>query len=430
LRRSRGARHVRFHRDGPRLDPLSFPPDREIPVPRTLQYPSILLLGFGVGLAACDGPSVDGALDRDAPLVAAVEVLRIGSIDDPDEAFTYPSALAVTEDGRLISGHRQDPEVRVWSEDGDFLGTMGRAGEGPGEFQAVGSIRVEEDTVWVLDSRASRFHAFHAGTFEALRSVTLPFGETRWDDRLVRPYARLGPGRYLGNPSAPSSQVASGEIVDRAILILDENATPLDTLPRVPFGNGGWAVEPEPGRGGLYMRQPYGDAMHIEVVADGAHYLLDPRVDPAGDYAPVLLHRRSLSGDTLWTRELDFEVVPVDPDVRDSIAEVRVPDVPAFSRRRDAMIEAARRSLYLPPFEPGARSMLVDDAERVWIRSSMTEDGLDIWWLVDATGELVARVQVPSSLNPIAAHGDRLLGVEVGEFDVPFIVAYEAEVGG
>jgi hypothetical protein len=85
-----------------------------------------------LGAACVDG---DPGLDSDeVPLWTLEQELRIGSVDDPDYVFTYVDALEVGRDGIIYSLHGRDAVVRRWTPDGRPADTLGRRGEGAGEF--------------------------------------------------------------------------------------------------------------------------------------------------------------------------------------------------------------------------------------------------------------------------------------------------------
>jgi hypothetical protein len=71
----------------------------------------------------------------DLPLGSIEEELRIGAIDHPDFAFNGVLALEVGLDGSIYSLHQNEGKVRRWSSAGEPLESIGRRGEGPGEFQ-------------------------------------------------------------------------------------------------------------------------------------------------------------------------------------------------------------------------------------------------------------------------------------------------------
>ena len=59
---------------------------------------------------------------------------RIGSVDDPDHIFNPVTHMALGPDGLLYTTHAGEGTIRRWTADGAPAGSLGRRGEGPGEF--------------------------------------------------------------------------------------------------------------------------------------------------------------------------------------------------------------------------------------------------------------------------------------------------------
>src|SRR4051794_18935210 len=54
-------------------------------------------------------------------------------------------------DGRVYVLDRVDRAIRVFDPTGRLVGTIGRRGAGPGEFQSINSFGWVGDTLWVMD---------------------------------------------------------------------------------------------------------------------------------------------------------------------------------------------------------------------------------------------------------------------------------------
>lgn len=64
-----------------------------------------------------------------------VEELRIGRLEGPEEStFGRIVGLAVAPDGTIYVADQQVPALRKYAPDGSYLGLVGGAGEGPGEY--------------------------------------------------------------------------------------------------------------------------------------------------------------------------------------------------------------------------------------------------------------------------------------------------------
>lgn len=80
-----------------------------------------------------------------------------GESEDEGEFFGVISSVIVGEDGNVYLLDRQLTEVKVFSSDGEYLRTIGREGEGPGEFRRPSEIFFSpEGNVCVLQTRPGK----------------------------------------------------------------------------------------------------------------------------------------------------------------------------------------------------------------------------------------------------------------------------------
>ena len=113
---------------------------------------------------------------------------KIGSIDDPDHIFNPILRMALGPDGLLYTLHEGEGTIRRWTADGAPAGTLGRKGEGPGEFQYPCGVGFFGDSLWVWDFLASRVSYFDLeGAFVGSASVRAARGSP--DEPAARPVA-------------------------------------------------------------------------------------------------------------------------------------------------------------------------------------------------------------------------------------------------
>jgi hypothetical protein len=92
---------------------------------------------------------------------------------DATQEFFRVGTPFLLPDGRLVVPLGASSELRVFGPDGDFLGSLGRQGEGPGEFVALTEAWARGDTIEAFDSRLARITRFLAdGSVEVVRLET------------------------------------------------------------------------------------------------------------------------------------------------------------------------------------------------------------------------------------------------------------------
>ena len=115
--------------------------------------------------------------------IAFTEILRVGEETDENiYVFGEIWGLAVDSKGRILVADRQPPSVVVFSVDGEWLGSVGGVGEGPGEYVTVGGVFVSpSDSVYVMDSRLGsgfpRLHVYDPTDFTYVRQIQFPYDE-------------------------------------------------------------------------------------------------------------------------------------------------------------------------------------------------------------------------------------------------------------
>jgi sugar lactone lactonase YvrE len=147
-----------------------------------------------------------GGLWGKNPKVALELVRKIGDIDTDDEhlAFNYPTDIAVDKEGNIYVLDAGNARIQKFGPDGKYLATIGRKGQGPGEFVMPNSFGFDRDgNLVVADSTQSRIQVIIGGGAD-VRSLVVK------DERIygVRP---LRSGNYAGRGSISSFPTATGD---------------------------------------------------------------------------------------------------------------------------------------------------------------------------------------------------------------------------
>lgn len=88
-----------------------------------------------------------------------VPELTLGALEgDRPDVFSTISGLAVDADGRILVVDRNTNQLRFFSAQSEHLRTVGRTGEGPGEYTQInGILRLSPDSLLVIDQQGNRY---------------------------------------------------------------------------------------------------------------------------------------------------------------------------------------------------------------------------------------------------------------------------------
>jgi hypothetical protein len=367
-------------------------------------------------------------------MIVSGEPVRIGAVDDPDYAFSAVSELAVGPDGSVYTTHFQEAQVRRWTPDGLPAGTVGREGEGPGEFVSPRTLGFFGDSLWVMDFRTYRASFFSAATGEFLGSSSPRVdlgGAADPQQSPPRPNQPLRDGSWYARTPGWSDAIARGELTRGQHQRVDESGAPTATVWVQEWSKTDiWALLDEEG-GGAFMPQPFGDEPLLHVYEDGGMLIVDRRAYDGEGVAVFRLTRVSTTGDTLSRIAVPFEPQALPRAYADSTLDAQATSMHEFRERfrpGSSSLGATRQGLaetfYRPRYLPAVKAAVVARNGDVWLRRHLLEPDRSGWWVFDPEGSMRATADLPAELTVKAVAGDRVWGVETDHLDVPYIVGY------
>lgn len=364
------------------------------------------------GAALVRYPSLP-AIDSVGPEVTEAHVdLRIGTVDGDDPGYIFGDIRGVqgASDGTIYVLDYQAVEVRTFSPDGEFLGTIVRQGEGPGEVMEANGILLSGDTLlWIHDHGQGM-----------IIGVDPAGEELRRFDKPVRSYGYIWDGAFDQRGRYWRETAHSDE---------DEEYQ-----------------EPEPGQlTGFYRRYQKSYNLSTEAIdsvylgegsyrsymeARGRGYSIpfDPSevtvVSPSGDFwhantASYRLTRTGEGGDTLVVIEAALPVIPVTSEDRSSYVRQWVDFDP--EARRGAEAAAA----LMPDFKPILESMFLDDEGRLWVERASPSDVPPFYDLFSQDGDYLGSVRLafePRGSSKVSVQHGNIYTWVVDELDTPFVV--------
>ncbi|MFV1987002.1 MAG: 6-bladed beta-propeller [Gemmatimonadota bacterium] len=375
----------------------------------------VLVVGCGVNVGS----------DRDdgtVPPLVAEETLRIGSVDDPETALTSIRALEIASDGRIVTMHSRDRQIRVHAADGTPLVTFGGRGDGPGEFQTTTSMSIENDELRVWDSRNSRITRFDLdGTVLEVQTVRKQASDHPFL-RTPHPQWALSDGSVIGEYGLSQMNPGWEKITETPIVRFGLDGEVLDTVAIHSFI--GWSLildlsemttAPIPfAYNPLFRVSPARmEAVMVDRVVDAA--------DPG-----ITVTKLSVDGDTLWRRGYGYDPVAIDPAYVDSfvvgLTEQLVSIGFATARRAEAAI---RETMVIPDHAPAVDRVLIGHDGSTWLALADRDPETTRWLVLDPNGDVHGRVTLPHDFRPLWAMVDVVWGMDRDELDIPYIVRFD-----
>lgn len=404
-----------------------------------------LLAGWSLlGLACARADTVDKNNIEALPGLAAVEELRIGSVDDPDIGFSQLYMADVDSDGNVYVLEGTDREIRVYNSAGSLIRRIGGPGQGPGEFQDPPRFGVHGDTVWAFDMGARRITLFDrtGNVLSAART-----------DGLKIPL----PGRY--GYVFPSSMRSDGSLAGWLLMVgssRDDPPSPVAAEEQVPIphvrfaGSGevidtlGWMPSPPP-----RMQPPPGyggDRFQFTTVGSRRYLVPDPPPElpiwmPLPDgyivvdvpyaineaFGAFTVTRINLTGDTVYERSLTYRPEPYTAADLDSVA-ARAARGLGSARTPEAEVQTVqnvlRSEMRFPDLKLPITNPWLDQDGRVWLRRDDPPGSMARWVLLEADAELRGELSLAPRTRPLWSKGDTLWAAVYDENDVPWLVRY------
>lgn len=351
--------------------------------------------------------------------MSLVPELRIGSeTRGPEYQFTKLDFVAVHGDHVYVAQRGTD-DIRVFGSDGAFRRTIGRKGQGPGEFESIWSMGVSGDSVWLIDVDLRRLTFF---TPDGSLIATVPFDPvppTLGEGLMFLPYpdVLMREGDFLGFGRGSGMSVDKGEITANPLLRMTPDGRAADTLGWVSIRNDDMILRSARSRS--FRMQPFTDSP-ITVYAAAARraYVIERWSATEAVPASVQVTALGAAGDTAWVRQVPYTPARLDPARVDS---VRAGMEREMGRRYPR--EEINRALYAPAFRTPVTSALASDNGTLWIRwDEDTRPGS--YAVLSAAGDIVASVTAPARIRLKWVSDSIAWGEELDENEVPTLVRY------
>jgi hypothetical protein len=364
--------------------------------------PSLLSCLVLLVLAGCE--ESPGDTPRAGPAGRSTDDLAHVATSGPDAEFTHVRSIDVDSRGEVYVSDFPDARITVLSGDGSVVRTIGRKGQGPGEYQFISNVQLlGGDSLLVYDQGLNRVTVYSPGADRVAYTVNFSQASRKpppyWVRKLPDERAFLAAYR---TPFAASGDPALDANRREVLALLNEDGSirrdSLVVFPGEEFlvvrRPGAVSVGPNPfGRRGVFgvgagsrIYVGWTDGVDIDVYSPEGSRLADLR-------APSEPPR--VTGD----------------DVRAAEADLR----PEFKRVLSAAV---------PETWPAMRGIVVDDRDRLWVMLTgprkRGEEGL----VLNSAGERVASLRLPDGLDIRVIRGGLAYSVESDTDGVPHVAIH------
>lgn len=378
----------------------------------------LLVLPSVLGLLSCGGEGSDASEAAGIPTLATTQDLRI---DGYEEDLVPIQWLGVTSTGRIALLQWQDHNVRFYDPSGRLLATVGREGEGPGEFQRL--VRAgwigDTDTLWVSDTQLNRAVVI-SPDLETVRTVR--------NHELAQP-SPADSGRFATymQPS-PYAMFGDGSSLVWAILALPGSGPELEGPPVLRLspdgeimnlvGVIGYVDRFVTVSGSARRAIPYVPGFTWTMGSHGTR-MATLTTDMALPEPAFRVQVVDAAGEVVFDRSYPFEPEPIPSAVMDSAIATTVSTLEGAAR---AQMEAQLRA-HAPELYPEAEQVVIGRDHRIWVGMRPRPQGRR-WLALSPTGEPEAEVVLPSRVTVHTADREYLWCTEEDELGVESVVRY------
>ena len=354
------------------------------------------------GLLACAEPDASAL-----PQVTLESVTSIGVLSDPDYALSDVWGLTVGPAGDIYVLEMTASQVRVYNADGQYQRTIGREGEGPGEFVRPWALGFANDTLWVS-------HAFRVEFFTdqgaPIRSQTLsirpPPPESGPGLVVLPPRARLASGAWIYETHHFSFET---DPLPTSTPILRGAEGRVDTLAWLERDG---PIEIRENRGQTQFAAPFAGDAQLAVSSNGDYLAL-----ATIGSSRVEVVRYSADGSPRDTLGFAFEPEPVALEFARALYEREYEGI--WERMEEFQSRGLLRiSEEIPTTAPPVTGLVVSDAGEVWVRREHQASDSVAWELLGRDGP-VAQFAAHWSFSPRVIRDDLIYAADDGGSGIP-----------
>jgi hypothetical protein len=361
--------------------------------------------------------------------IRLVEEARITDENLPENAlFQNPRCLAMDGKGNVYVSDFDANHIKVFGPDGKFRTTIGRKGQGPGEFLWPANVEISGDRLVVWEAMNRRFSILDLRG-EFIKSAPAVHGG---QGELMALRALSG-GRFaafIERGLSPQFQGRLPEERDYALLLLSADLAPVRTIFEQKIRNRRWTRHPET-QGLLQVGFPYHPRINADVSPEGTLAVGPAETYEIGIYDP----------DKGRLASIIRPFTPIKLEERDKQAHFGIYKMTVFTEGKKTVVakvpDYVVKNTEFPEFLPPYRGLIYDGRGRLWVQVFTAERKTNVFDVFSAKGEFLNRVIVDgASIDASFATafekrftGDVLWKIEKNEEGFASLVKYRLTPG-
>jgi hypothetical protein len=130
------------------------------------------------------------------------------------------------------------------------------------------------------------------------------------------------------------------------------------------------------------------------------------------------------NGDTVQTRHIRYDPLPLPNEVIDSILDFRAARRGSATGSAQDVNRAVEEQVFRPAFYPPASMLVVADEDLIFLRREDLPGREVLWDVLSSEGISLGSVSLPISARVFRATDTHLWTTERDEFDVTYVVRY------
>ena len=335
-----------------------------------------------------------------------IDLQEVARIDDSDDVLLGRiTGISTDERDRIYISDDGEKRINVYTPDGEYLQSLGRKGQGPGEFEYIHNLVIDENHVYALDFSKNFINTYFLETLEF--DTTIPL--LREDQRIEK---------LQGYFPSDFQVLSSGEVLVTYTQSFgrndDESQKRYDLIFQTDRTG---RIQPDPvleleSAEAIVLRTDNSVSVFGAPFAISVNSALSPN-------QKIVVNRTDRFLFKVYDENGNYERAfyypfPNKPLTRNT----------ALNQYDNENYKRAIRNYDLPESWPAVDQFLIDDENRFWVSTIIDEEGMFEWWVLDEQGNLLAKQIWPSTHKVEHVQNNYLYMTEEDDMGLVEVVKY------